>query len=136
MRLPPASQDEEGPNLTPVIDVVFLLLIFFLVATQFANDIYQLDTHRPKVVKARPLASGVRQIVVNVDKDGVHRVEGIVFAEQELHAHLHDQQVTNPDMQTVLINADERVAFRFPARVMGICEDEKIKHSCAVEEVQ
>ena len=35
MRLPPETTDTDGPNLTPVIDVVFLLLIFFLVATQF-----------------------------------------------------------------------------------------------------
>ena len=38
MKLPDDSQEADGPNLTPVIDVVFLLLIFFLVATEYAAE--------------------------------------------------------------------------------------------------
>jgi biopolymer transport protein ExbD len=134
MRLPPPADEFDGPNMTPVVDIVFLLLLFFLVATEFSSEVFELDTRRPKVVKARPLASGMRQIVVNIDAEGTCRVEGVVMTEQEFQAYLHQQQTTNPDMQTVLINADERVAFRFPARVMGVCEAEKVKHACAVEE--
>jgi biopolymer transport protein ExbD len=134
MRIPTIVQDMEGPDLTPVIDVVFLLLLFFLVATQFSTEVFELDTRRPNVVKARPLASGTKQIVVNIDADGIFRLAGNAMSEQELQAYLHAQQTTNPDMQTVLINADERVPFRYPAQVMGVCEGEKIRHSCAVDE--
>ena len=38
MRLPEDTNEAEGPNLTPVIDVVFLLLIFFLVATTYDQE--------------------------------------------------------------------------------------------------
>ena len=37
MKLPADTAADDGPNLTPVIDVVFLLLIFFLVTTGFLH---------------------------------------------------------------------------------------------------
>ena len=47
MRLPDESHQSDGPNLTPVIDVVFLLLIFFLVATRFDQEEKELDLELP-----------------------------------------------------------------------------------------
>ena len=43
MRLSEESVEEAGPDLTPVIDVVFLLLIFFLVATEYHQEERELD---------------------------------------------------------------------------------------------
>jgi CheY-like chemotaxis protein len=49
MKLPLNNTESEGPNLTPVIDVVFLLLIFFLVATRFDQEERELDVELPEV---------------------------------------------------------------------------------------
>ena len=38
MNLQPGSEDEPEINLTPLIDVVFLLLIFFMVSTTFEHQ--------------------------------------------------------------------------------------------------
>jgi biopolymer transport protein ExbD len=133
MRLPPVEEDIEGLNLTPVIDVVFLLLIFFLVASQFAREEREVDTRLPQVVEARPLASGNRQIIVNVNQRGEFIVAGQRYTAEQLAGLLQQESRKNPDMQTVQIRADERVPFRFPAQVMGLCERQGIKHLCAVE---
>ena len=38
MNLQPGDQDEPEVNLTPLIDVVFLLLVFFMLAAQFGRE--------------------------------------------------------------------------------------------------
>lgn len=136
MRLPEPEQENGGPNLTPIIDVVFLLLIFFLVATQFAQKEREITTRLPQVVQARPLAGGSRQIIVNISETGEYKVVAKTYSSQQLSDLLHSEAVTNPGLQTVLIRADERVPFKFPAEVMGFCEREGMKFSCAVETPQ
>jgi biopolymer transport protein ExbD len=135
MKLPPIEDDSEGLNLnlTPVIDVVILLLIFFIGVSQFARDEREVDTRLPQVVEARPLASGTRQIIVNVNQRGEFIVAGQRYTPEQLAGLLQEETRKNPDMQTVQIRADERVPFRFPAMVMGLCERQNIKHLCAVE---
>lgn len=133
MRLPEPENENDGPNLTPIIDVVFLLLIFFLVATQFAQKEREVSTRLPQVVEARPLAGGSRQVIVNISETGEFRVVAKTFSAAQLADLLHSESVKNPGLQTVLIRADERVAFKFPAQVMGFCERENMKYTCAVE---
>ena len=53
MRLPEDTSDSDGPNLTPVIDVVFLLLIFFLVATRYDQEERELEVDLPEVTEAQ-----------------------------------------------------------------------------------
>lgn len=135
MRLPPVEDDSESLNinLTPVIDVMVLLLIFFIGVSQFAREEREVDTRLPQVVEARPLAMGNRQIIVNINQRGEFIVTGERYNEEQLTALLHQETSKNPEMQTVQIRADERVPFRFPAQVMGLCERQNIKHLCAVE---
>jgi biopolymer transport protein ExbD len=134
MKLPLSDEQGEGPNLTPVIDVVFLLLIFFLVATRFDQEEREVDTRLPQVVQARPLTAGQRQIIINIDEKGDFKVAGKELTGKQIETLLHEEAVKNPSMQSVQIRADERVPFKYPALVMGICERENIKHSCAVQQ--
>ena len=136
MRLPPPDSESEGPNLTPIIDVVFLLLIFFLVATRFVQEERELEAQLPEVVAARPLASGFRQIIVNVTDKGQYTIEGNIYNEKQLESLLHQENLKNPDMQTVQIRADERGIFKYPVKVMGICQREKIKFTIAALQVK
>jgi biopolymer transport protein ExbD len=129
-----SEEQSDGPNLTPVIDVVFLLLIFFLVATRFDQEERELDTRLPQVVQARPLTSGQRQIIVNIGEKGDFKVAGKTLTAKQMETLLSEEAGKNPNMQSVQIRADERVPFKYPALVMGICEREKIKHSCAVQQ--
>ena len=42
-------------SMTPLIDVLFMLLIFFLVATKFADEDFELDVVLPAATEAQPL---------------------------------------------------------------------------------
>lgn len=135
MKLPVEQDDFDNINLnlTPVIDVVILLLIFFIGVSQFARDEREVDTQLPQVVEARPLSSGTRQIIVNVNQRGEFIVAGKKHNAAQLAGLFQQERTKNPDMQTVQIRADERVPFGYAAQVMGLCERQNIKHICAVE---
>ncbi|MEL7306261.1 MAG: biopolymer transporter ExbD [Myxococcota bacterium] len=59
--------DEAGidePNITPLIDIVFILLIFFVVTTTFARDL-GLDIERPEASSGQTLSSRIVRIAVD-----------------------------------------------------------------------
>jgi biopolymer transport protein ExbD len=134
MRPPRPEADSEGLNITPVIDVVFLLLIFFLVATRFAEEEREISTRLAEVAQARPLAMPPDELVVNISREGQFIILGEVLEEKNLSSLLHDLALKNPGTQTVQIRADARVPFSYPAAVMGLCERERIAHYCTVLE--
>ena len=58
MRIRDTSGEEEASlNMTPLIDMVFLLLIFFLVATTFAQEERKLDIQLPATATIQPLSA-------------------------------------------------------------------------------
>ncbi len=121
MRLPQAEPESEGPNLTPVIDVVFLLLIFFLVATRFDQQERELDTVLPEVVQAEPLSMPPQELIINVTREGEYKVLREVLSEEQLAALLQEAAVKNPGTQSVLIRGDAEAAWERGVRVMGLC---------------
>lgn len=127
MRLPASESESEGPNLTPVIDVVFLLLIFFLVATRFDEQEREVNTVLPEVAQAEPLSMPPRELIVNVTEDGKYIVMRKEYDEKQLTELLRQASEKNPGNQSVLIRADGESAWKFGVRVMGICNRVKIK---------
>ena len=121
-----------GPNLTPVIDIVFLLLIFFLVATRFNQDELEIATRLAEVADAQPLTMPPQEVIVNITDKGEYIVAGKTLSHESLARFLHEVALKNPGMQKVQLRTDERVSFGYAARVMGLCERENIKHYCTV----
>src|SRR5687768_8534207 len=90
-----------GLNLTPIIDVVFLLLIFFLVATRFEEEERSIDVVLPQASEAMPLVAQPKELFVNVDDRGRYFVSGQFVTEAELEAALVQAAANNPGRQTV-----------------------------------
>ena len=62
-------------NLTPLIDVVFLLLIFFMVSTSFIKETH-LSLNLPKAANAKDTLSEAAALDVIIDKNGFYRIDG------------------------------------------------------------
>jgi biopolymer transport protein ExbD len=75
MNLRPQRRDTPDINLTPLIDVVFLLLIFFMVSTTF-NDNARLGLELPHADGEAPAAEERRFLEVVVDVSGRFYVDG------------------------------------------------------------
>lgn len=129
MKLPADSAESEGPNLTPVIDVVFLLLIFFLVATEYHDAERELDITLPEVAQAQPLAM-TPELIVNITNEGRYKVAAKEYAEPELAALIAQAKKNNPQ-QSTLIRGDGDSALRYAVRVMGFCNKVKMRYRIA-----
>lgn len=124
MRLPPSEPELGIPNMMPLIDVVFLLLIFFLLASRFEQAEREVNVVLPEVVQAQPL-SMTQELVVNVTPEGKYVVAQKEQSEAQLAALLAQAHRNNPH-QSVLIRGDGRAAWKYGVRVMGLCNQAKI----------
>lgn len=108
-------------SLTPLIDVVFLLLIFFLVATRFADQDRELDVELPAASEAVPLTVQPKEVFVNINKDGQFFMGGRFMEADEVEDMLRVAVQNNPVNQSVIIRADKRVEFDYVITVMNLC---------------
>ena len=114
------TEQEEPLNMTPLIDMVFLLLIFFLVATTFRQEERELGVQLPNLSSNAPLSAVPTQLVINIHEDGRLIVSGSTYGDTELEE-LLTQVATRDPSREVLIRADERSMHRYFANVASIC---------------
>ena len=115
------SSGLEALSMTPIIDVVFQLLLFFLVATRFAAEDRELDVMLPAASEARPLIAQPRELFVNIDHQGRYYVQGRIISGDEVEHILRKAAADNPANQSVVIRADRRVQLDSAVFVMNAC---------------
>jgi biopolymer transport protein ExbD len=132
LKAPPL--EDPALNLTPMIDVVFNLIIFFMVCTQFAEQERQYDVELPTVAQAQPLTSQPDQIVINVYGDGRIVVHGSPLTLPELLAELKQARARFAD-QAVLIRGEGQGLYQRITDVLETCHRAQIRNfSLGVEQ--
>ena len=91
-----------------MIDIVFLLLIFFLVATRFAEEDRELEVMLPTASEAKPLIVKPREIFININDQGAYFFGNQQMDLEQMEKTLQSADVNNPVGQTVIIRADKR----------------------------
>lgn len=114
-------------NLTPMIDCVFLLLIFFLVATRFEEAEREMSVVLPQASEAMPMTARPKELFVNVSATGDIVVEGSKLDEAQLLDVLVQAQANNPGRQKVVIRGDRGSPLEASVRVMDLCNRAKIR---------
>ena len=110
-----------GLELTPMIDVVFLLMIFFLVASKLDEADRSIDVVLPQAAAAKPLTSRPKEFVINIDRDGNYFAGARPVSLDELGRLLRQSVADEPQRQTVIVRADENVAHKFVVGAMDAC---------------
>lgn len=111
-------QDELQINLTPLIDVVFLLLIFFMVSTTFTRET-RLAVNLPEA-DGEPAQENLQQIEISVSSTGAYAVAGRNLVDSELNTlmrALEEVTLGNRDVALVLI-ADAEATHQSVVRAM------------------
>lgn len=116
------SQSLLSLSLTPLIDVVFQLLIFFIVATRFADEDRELIVPLPDASEARPITVVPQELYINITQDGRFFTGGRAVDEVELEEILRRAATNNPANQSVRIHADKRVPFQFVVTAVNLCK--------------
>jgi len=111
----------KGLEMTPMIDIVFLLMIFFLVASKLDEADRAIDVVLPQAAAAKPLTTRPREFVINIDRTGNYFAGARPVRLEELKDLLVQTAADNPARQTVIVRADEEVAHKFVVAAMDAC---------------
>ena len=109
-------------SVTPLIDVVFLLLIFFLVSSRFSEEERELDLNLPNVSEALPATLEPSELVINIDAQGRFFIDGEFRQAEQVEQILRRSQANNPLSQTVVIRGDRESNWESVATAMNICK--------------
>jgi len=108
-------------EMTPIIDMVFLLLIFFLVATTFHQTEREMQIALPEAVSAGPISIALREIVVNIDEQGQIIVGGRSISREDLSTIVSEAVANNPE-QKVTVRGDRNAPYAHIARALDVCK--------------
>ena len=124
---------EGQPNLTPVLDMVFQLITFFMLVINFKSASLDLNLKLPVVGSARPVDTKGQEslLILNVDKEGNINVYGRLQSIKEYIA--REAQATviasrgglsygDELPTTVVIRADRTTPFKLVNRVITECQ--------------
>ncbi len=119
-------------DMTPMIDCVFQLLLFFLVASNFQEQARvtgegEMGANLPAVAAAMPMVMKPREMIVNVDDQGDFYLDGQLHNERQLAERFMRSQTDNPGNQSVVIRGSEGADWKYVARVMGLCNQAEIR---------
>ena len=120
------SRALDSLSMTPLIDVVFILLIFFLVTARFAQEDRELPVQLPSAKSAVPMTMEPEIMVVGIDEQGQFVIDGKTLPLEEVESSIRQAVTNNPINQTVIIRGDRRVPFQHVVSVMDICQRWKV----------
>lgn len=126
IRQPP--HDFYGINVIPMIDTMMFLLIFFLMATKFADIERDVRVKPPGSRNARPIMSIPRELVVNVGRDGKLIVGGQERGLEDIDRLIRIAKSDNPD-QAVVIRGDKQAVLQSAVNVLDLCEKNGVAHT-------
>jgi biopolymer transport protein ExbD len=108
-----------GIQLAPLVDVLLLLLIFFLLTWNAARNENELDVKVPKAAAAKEKSAPIGDVVVNVKADGNVVVNRRTLSGVELTELLKGLVALNSE-QAVVIRGDEAGAYKNIINVLDI----------------
>jgi biopolymer transport protein ExbD len=117
--------EEPTLNLTPMVDIVFLLIIFFMVGTQFAEMERSIDVQLPTVSSVTPLTNLPDAKVIDIHDDGKIVYEGTEVTLEDLQGVL-EKAKENYTGQAIVLRGDQRCAYQQIMNVIAVCKRAKI----------
>ncbi len=117
-----AAPQHPGIQLAPLVDVLMLLLIFFLLTWNAARNENELDVKVPRAAAGKEKSAPVGDVVVNVRTDGNVVVNRRTLSEADLSELLRNLVQLNAD-QAVVIRGDETGAYKNIVSVLNTCSE-------------
>ena len=113
-----SNEDEviDGINITPMVDVILVLLVIFMVTANFLKK-ESININLPKVQAADPNVS--QSVQVALTRDGKILLEGQEITEEKLVDNLQRDLKFRPNMRLTL-SADEKLAYGTIMKLMGV----------------
>lgn len=115
------DDDSTGVRIAPLLDVVFLLLVFFLVATTFYEVEKDMTIRLAEATEGGDRAHAPEQIVVNISEAGLIVVNQRMLSLEELATLLREAKERD-DRLSVVIRCDRQARHADFVKVLNLCE--------------
>ena len=122
--------DQTAINLTPMIDIVFLLLIFFMVGWKFSHLSHQeqdISIKVPAVATGTAMTQQPRHRVINVASTGAVSLDSATVTMTELETELKSAKSNFPGI-AVVVRGDAKCPYEQVARVIATCQSAEIRN--------
>ena len=94
-------EDEAEINITPMLDIVFIMLIFFIVTTSFVKE-QGLEVSRPSNAPPKEIKQKKGPIVVKIDSASLISVKGRILEPRAVQANLEREKAEKPDSPLIV----------------------------------
>lgn len=111
---------QPGINLVPMLDMVFNLLFFFLLATDFRQSLAHMEVRLPSAAPGQPAATPEEDATITLDAESriYYRDREVVPEELDLELHVLAAKGTT----RIVVRGDERVNYGKVVEVMNRCK--------------
>ncbi len=114
------EQDEDvGLSLTSLIDVIFLLLIFFIVTTTLIDPTKKIELQLPEAKAASPDSKSI-PVTIELGRRGAVTLNGKAVRLNTLERRLKELAKENRK-KSAIVRADRRLDYGQVVKVLGIC---------------
>ena len=120
-------EEEMELNLIPMIDVMLILLIFFMVATTIKHSEKALPIELPKAEAALDQKPADDLLVLGVDRAGNKYIGSERVTTDAMHERIRNAAQKNPD-QPVRIDADRLTPYEQIVEVVQLCQFEHLRN--------
>jgi biopolymer transport protein ExbD len=129
MRIDLGEDEQPEIGLIALIDCIFFLLMFFMVATSFKQQVGEKrQTELPINLPAAQLSldrasAGAPPLTIGVDKSGTLYLDGSKVSVQALHQRLQ-QEAASDTRRPIRIDGDESARYQDIVHVLDLCQFE------------
>ena len=120
----PVAQPMSDINVTPMVDVMLVLVVIFIITAPLLASAIRLDLPKTDAAKAVEIP---RFVTLIVDKSGQAFLNDKPVLLEELARNLKQTASQNPDTE-VQLRADEAVPYGKVVEVMGVAQKAGLKH--------
>ena len=122
MRIPrEESSDDNVINISSLLDVMFILIIFFLATATFTEEERDIQVNLPQSAAAQSSTQAPKMIVINVREDGTYHVANQTMDIATLKNTLIEAVSSNPD-QKVMVRGDRNALHGNVANAISVCK--------------
>jgi biopolymer transport protein ExbD len=121
MRIQYEEEDKAEVAMSPLIDCVFLLLIFFLVTTMMKKQDRDFDFDLPVSKSALDFPPDDQQLVIGIDAEGTLHLDGEETSLDLLYTKLRDLGESDPSTH-IRLDCDQESPFERVVEVLDQCQ--------------
>jgi biopolymer transport protein ExbD len=117
-------EDEAEINITPMLDIVFIMLIFFIVTTSFVKE-KGLEVSRPSNSPPKEVKQDKGPIVIKIDASSLISVKGRILEPRAVEANLEREKAEKPESPLIVAahpeaDTESLVTILDAAKAVGI----------------